>query len=237
MSSFRVIGYSRCSSQEQARDGLSLEAQRRRLVAWTDATGADLIDLLEDAGVGGSRPLADRPAGSEIARLVNQRRPPVDAIAVVRLDRLGRDAAETLAYLRRFAKGPLGLVSIADRVDLATPQGRAMAGVGAIFSQLERELIGQRTSEALAALRGQGRLYGPVPFGFQAVDGALIAAPDEQVVIRRIIRLRSRGLSYGRIAELLNRDNVPAKRGGVWFPASVRSVAMTSSQVAEGVAA
>ena len=79
------------------------------------------------------------------------------AVVVLRLDRLGRNAAESLALLRRFRASPVGLVSVAEHLDLATPHGRAMAGVQAVFNELERDLIAQRTTEALRELRTQGR--------------------------------------------------------------------------------
>ena len=237
MSNLRILGYVRCSLAEQHTDGLSLAAQSSRIVNWCEATGAELVGIASDAGVSGTKPLAQRPAGARVHALVGARNPSVDAVAVVRLDRLGRDAAETLAYLRGFARGSVGLVSIVDRVDLSSPQGRAMAQLGAVFAELERALIGQRTSEALAALRSSGRLYGPVPYGFHAAKGCLVEAAEEQAVLRRITTLRARGLSYRRIAELLNGDGVPAKRGGVWFPMSVRSVTLTSAAVPEVEAA
>ena len=81
---------------------MSLEAQRGRIWTWCEAADANLLTVVEDLGISGSRRLADRPGGSEIAALLNQREPRVDAVAVVRLDRLGRDAAETLELLKRF---------------------------------------------------------------------------------------------------------------------------------------
>src|ERR1700730_9224120 len=119
MSVLRLVGYVRCSSVEQATDGWSIDAQRSRIEAWCEATGAQLERVVVDEGISGTRPLHERPGGREIADLLAARRPSVDAVAVVRLDRLGRDAAETLTCLRRFTKGQLGLVSIADRVDLS----------------------------------------------------------------------------------------------------------------------
>src|SRR5207253_5852855 len=133
---------------------------------------------------------ADRPGGARVASLLAQRSPDIETVVVARLDRLGRDAAETLSCLRRFAKGSVGLVSIADRIDLGTPQGRAMAQMSAVFAELERALIGQRTSEAICELRRQGRAYGPTPFGWDAVDGRLEANDAEQDVLRRIRLLR-----------------------------------------------
>src|SRR4051794_4229050 len=100
----KVIGYTRCSSAEQATDGMSLDAQRSRIESWCDATAAVLSDVVEDGGVSGSQPLARRPGGQRLAALLDQRRPPIDAVVIARLDRLGRDAAETLSYLRRFTE-------------------------------------------------------------------------------------------------------------------------------------
>lgn len=225
------MGYLRCSTAEQATDGMSLHAQRSKLGSWCDLSGATLVDVVEDAGVSGSRPLERRPGGQRIAELLSTRRSQVDAVAVVRLDRLGRDAAETLALLRRFSTGRVGLISIADRVDLATPQGRAMAQVGAVFAELERALIGERTAEALRALREEDRVYGPVPFGFQAEAGRLVPHAGEQDVLAQIRRLRSRGRSYARIADQLNRRGVRAKRGGSWHAMSIRSVIRTSESL------
>ena len=227
----RALGYVRCSTAEQAVDGLSLAAQRGRIDAWCQATGADLIGVIEDAGVSGTRSLADRPGGARIASLLTERNPDVDTVVVARLDRLGRDASETLSYLRQFARGSVGLVSIADRIDPCTPQGRAMAQMSAVFAELERALIAQRTSDALAELRSRGQVYGSVPFGFRRDGERLVMHNDEQRVLARMRRLRAKGQSYSRIAGVLNASGVPAKRGGAWYAMSVRCVLRTAPKV------
>jgi site-specific DNA recombinase len=231
VSSLNVIGYVRCSSQEQAESGMSLDAQRGRIEAWCRASDATLLDVIEDAGISGSKRLGDRPGGSQVAQLFGQRQPKADAVAVVRLDRLGRDAAETLALLKRFARGKVGLISIVDRLDLTSPQGRAMAGVSAVFAQLERELIAQRTAEALTELRKQRRVYGPIPFGFDGVAGELVENAAEQVVLDFIHALRRAGMSFARIAHQLNSEGHRSKQGGRWYAMSVRSVLRTNQRL------
>jgi site-specific DNA recombinase len=129
-----VIGYGRVSSSEQVAEGNSLAAQKARIETWADLADASLVEVIEDAGVSGSRPLAERPGGARIASLLDQRNPAVDAVVVTRLDRLGRNASEALGYLRRFSTGKVGLVSITDRIDLSTPAGRAMASIAAVFA-------------------------------------------------------------------------------------------------------
>jgi DNA invertase Pin-like site-specific DNA recombinase len=237
----RALGYIRCSTDEQALDGVGLEAQRARIAAWCEVSGVDLVEVIEDAGVSGARPLADRPGGARIQALLKARTPDADAVVVVRLDRLGRDAAEALRYLKEFARRKVGLVSISDRIDLGSPQGRAMAGVGAVFAELERALIAQRTAEALGELRATSRVYGSLPFGYSEEDGLLVPHEAEQAVLSRIIELRAAGGSYAAIAGHLNQDGIPAKRGGCWHSMSVRSVLRTSPRIGvpagEGVGA
>lgn len=230
MSGLTVIGYVRVSTQEQAVEGSSLSSQRAKIEAWAEATDAALIDVVEDGAVSGTRHLAEREGGARIARLLEQRRPEVDAVVITRLDRLGRNAAETLGHLRCFASGRVGLVSITDRLDLTTPSGRAMASMSAVFAELERELIGARTAEALARLRDEGRAYGAVPYGFDRVGDHLVANTDQQRMVKEIVELRESRCSFREIASWLNNEGVPAKRGGCWSPMSVRSVCLTAAR-------
>jgi DNA invertase Pin-like site-specific DNA recombinase len=227
----KVVGYTRCSTDEQAVDGVSLGTQLGRIQAWCDVADAELVEVIEDGGVSGTRPLADRPGGARVASLLEARNPDVDAVVVARLDRLGRDASEALSCLRKFASGSVGLVSIADRIDLGTPQGRAMAQVTFVFAELERALIAQRTSDALSELRSRGKAYGPTPFGFQRDGDTLILDQAEQRALTRMRRLRTKGKSYQAIAVALNRSGTPSKRGGVWHAPSTRSVLLTAEKV------
>jgi len=228
-STLRVIGYARCSTVEQATDGMSLDAQEARIRSWTEATGAELVEMVTDAGVSGSKALPDRGGGSRIAALLDARRPGVDAIVVLRTDRLGRNAAETLALLRRFRTAPVGLVSVAEHLDLATPHGRAMAGVSAVFAELERDLIAARTAEALGELKAQHRVWNHPPFGWDAVDGRLVPNDDEQSTLARARELRDAGMGYARIAAMLTDEARATKRGGPWQAMSVRSVLRTTA--------
>jgi site-specific DNA recombinase len=225
----KVLGYVRCSTEEQVVDGVSLAAQRGRIEAWCQATDAELVQVVEDGGISGTRPLAERPGGAQVASLLERRNPDIEVVVIVRLDRLARNAADALHWLHKFAKGSVGLVSIDDRLDLGTPQGRAMAGMAAIFGSLERELVAQRTADALAELRSQGKVFGPIPFGFRRDGDHLVLHEGEQRVLGRIKRLRNKGKSYAAIANALNRASIPSKRGGCWHAMSVRSVLRTAS--------
>ena len=228
----RAVIYCRVSTAEQATEGLSLDAQEARGRAWADAHGVESLEVIADAGVSGTKALSDRPGGAQIAALLDSRRPSADVVVVARLDRLGRDAAETLTLLKRFRTGKVGLVSLAEHVDLATPHGRAMAGVGAVFAELERALIAQRTAEALRELRRQGRPWNHAPFGWDVVEGRLVANKSEQEILERARELREAGWGYDRIAKAFAAEGRPTKRGGKWAAMTVRSVLRSSESVA-----
>lgn len=228
----RIVGYTRVSTQEQVTEGMSLDAQDSRIRAWADALGHDVVKVIADEGVSGTKLLGDRPGGAEIVSLIEARRPEAEAVVVVRTDRLGRDAAEQIALLKRFRLGKVGLVAIAQQIDLATPHGRAMAQIGAVFNELERALIAERTTEALGELKRQGRAWNHAPFGWRAVEGCLEADEAEQETLKRALALRLEGRGYATIARMLTEEGRPTKRGGPWAAMSVRSVLRT----AEGLA-
>jgi DNA invertase Pin-like site-specific DNA recombinase len=109
------------------------------------------------------------------------------------------------------------LVALDCAVDTSTPAGEAMAHVLATFGQFERRLISQRTREALAVKKASGVRLGRPP-----------TVP--QAVVRRIQRLRARGLSLRAIAEELNETHVPTAQGGKeWYAATVRHVLLRTS--------
>ena len=98
--------------------------------------------------------------------------------------------------------------------DLGTSSGRAMAGMLAVFAAFERDLISERTRDALAVKRAQ-RVH----------TGRRSTLPDE--IRARIRRERKAGKTLQAIADRLNADGIPTGQGGKeWRPSSVRTVAV-----------
>ena len=222
-----VVGYTRVSTQEQGESGAGLAAQRSAILTEADRRGWEVVEIHEDSGFSG-RDLK-RPA--VITAMTMLRRGEADALVVAKLDRLSRSMLDFAGVMAQARKEHWGVIALDCSVDTTTPAGEAMANVMATFAQFERRLIGQRTSEALRALRSQGQIYGPTPFGFRREDNRLLADEDEQTVLRRIRNSRGRGLSYRRIADSLNRSGIAAKNGGQWHSMSVRSVLLTAEKV------
>ena len=80
----KVAGYVRVSSEEQSREGISLDAQRARIVAYCAMRGLDLVELVEDPGVSAAKPLNARPGGQRILELLRRRR--IAGVVAFKLD-------------------------------------------------------------------------------------------------------------------------------------------------------
>ena len=81
----QAIGYIRCSTHEQADSGLGLDAQAQRIRAYCTLKDLQLIDIIQDAGVSGGKPLASREGGQRLLDLIRRKRAAAESPA-------GRDA-------------------------------------------------------------------------------------------------------------------------------------------------
>jgi DNA invertase Pin-like site-specific DNA recombinase len=218
-----VVGYLRCSTEEQTREGLGLTAQENRIRAYSIAHGLVLADLFTDAGVSGKT--LDRPRlGALLSRV---RAGEVGTLIVARLDRLTRRTRDLLALIEDVLR-PAGveLVSLAERLDTGSPAGMMVITMLGAMGQLEREIIGERTRAALAVKRERGERLGGEPLGFRATGpkGALEPLESELAPVHLILAKRGAGASFRTIAEDLRAAGVPSKRGGTWRSETVRKV-------------
>jgi len=212
----KAIGYTRCSTNEQADSGLGLEAQAERIRAYCTMRGLELPDLITDAGVSGGKPLASRDGGQRFLTAIRERK--ADAVVMLKLDRMFRNAGDCLATVEKWEKSGFALHVVdlgGNAIDTTSAAGRFMLVVLAGAAEMERNLTRERTRSAMAVKRGNGQRIGTVPYGFDlAGDGATLVPNDaEQAVITDIRSWRSHGWTLERIADELTRRGVPTKTG------------------------
>jgi DNA invertase Pin-like site-specific DNA recombinase len=141
-----VLGYARVSTGHQ-----SLDQQ---------------VDALTDAGVDDARVYTDKLSGTStreqrpgLAALLGYARAG-DAIVVVGIDRLGRNAAEVMATIRELGERGIVLRSLREGIDTSNATGRMVAGVLASLAELELELGRERRTAAREARRARGQAIG-----------------------------------------------------------------------------
>jgi len=213
----QAIGYIRVSTQGQAEEGVSLEAQRARIEAWCLANGYNLAAIFQDAGIGGGS--MSKREGLQTAIKTAGKGMALIAYSISRLARSTRDMLEIAEKLE--VKGA-DLVSLTERIDTTSAAGRMVFRMLAVLSEFERDLVSERTKAALAYKRKQGEKYAPVPFGFQEIEGRLVEVQAEVKVVAEVLSMREQGASLREIADCLNSQGVQGKRGGKWYASTVR---------------
>jgi DNA invertase Pin-like site-specific DNA recombinase len=204
----RAIGYLRVSTDEQVESGAGLDAQRGALVergrreGWT-------VCLTADEGLSG-KTVTGRPALLDALDALD--RGEADVLVAAKLDRVSRSTADFANLLDRARRHGWRLVLLDLGVDTSTDAGRFVARTIANAAEYERDLIGSRTRDGMAAKRAQGvRLGRPSQLPAELVE--------------RIVRDHEAGESMRRIAAALTAEGVPTARGGAtWTHSTVQAV-------------
>jgi site-specific DNA recombinase len=221
----KVVGYIRVSTEEQASEGVSLEAQRSKLVAYADLYDLDLVAVEIDAGI--SAKTLVRPG--LVAAFGRLDRGDVEGLIVAKLDRLSRSVADWNGLIDRYFGDRAGrkLFSVGDSVDTRTASGRMVLNMLMTIAQWEREIIVERTRDAMAHKRARSEWLGQVPFGFDlAGDGkALVPNPLELEALDRVRGWRAEGWTLRKIAAELTARGIATKQGRkAWNHATVADI-------------
>lgn len=219
----RAVGYVRVSTEEQAREGVSVEAQCEKVRQYARLHDLELVDVIVDAGQSGKN-LA-RPGMERLRALLASGE--VQHLVVYKLDRLTRRLRDLLLLVDDEVVGAgVELHSLQEQVDTSSPAGRAMLQIIGVFAEMERGLISERTKAALAFKRQKGERLGTTPLGFKTPEAGAPMVPDarELAPVRHILARRDEGATYREIARELEAKGMPTKRGGRWAPMTVRKI-------------
>jgi DNA invertase Pin-like site-specific DNA recombinase len=214
----RVIGYVRVSLEKQADTGVSLDAQRAKIEQYAALYDLNILEILVDAGE--SAKSLERPQLQlALARL---RAGTADALLVCKLDRLTRSVADLGRLIdEHFGPGGSALFSVGEQIDTRSAGGRMMLNLITTISQWEREVIGERTAEAMQHKAARGEYTGGgAPLGFRVVPGSHDGAaarvepePREQAAIALARSLRAERLSLRAVARRLEAAGFTARSG------------------------
>ena len=222
MNSTKVVGYIRVSTESQVAEGVSLDAQRAKIAAWCLANDADLVAVYVDAGISGKR-ADNRPdlvaALDHVCRIGG-------ALVVYSLSRLTRSTRDTITISERLEKAGADLVSLSEKIDTTSAAGKMVFRMMGVLNEFERDQISERTTAALAYKKSRGERTGKVPFGKSlASDGITLEVNAlEEQVLDLIAQLHAAGESMRKIADELNRRNVPSKGGKPWKHSTIQRI-------------
>lgn len=220
----RVFIYIRVSTQEQADEGYSLGEQEERLRKYCEAMGWILVKIYTDGGFSGAN--MERPALQEMIKAIEKGE--ADVVLVDKLDRMSRSQYDTLYLIQRvFTPNDVAFVSRAETFDTSSAFGRAMVGILAVFAELERERLRERTADGRDGRAKEGKWKGgPAPSGYDynKVTGFLEVNKYEAEQVKMIIEMFNARTPVYTIMKRMNNKGYRTKYGE-WTEAKVRYVA------------
>jgi len=215
-----TIGYCRVSTEDQAKEGVSLDNQKSKIKAYCQLKDLSLSEIVEDAGISAKN--LKRPGVQRVLKLARKRQ--IDAIVVYKLDRIFRSTTDALETTKLFDKWGVSFHSIEETLDTQSAMGRFFFTLIAALAEMERRIIGERTKAALSHKRSRNeKTGGDVPYGYDlSPAGILMKNETEQGVIRLIRDLNKDGYSLRKICRELEREGHLTKKGNaIWQPSTI----------------
>jgi site-specific DNA recombinase len=216
----QVAIYCRVSTEEQA-DGFSLDAQKTVLTAYAESKGYKIFDYYVDEGYSGKD--FDRP---EVQRLFrDMRSKKFDAILVWKVDRFSRSNKDVLTVIDDELKPRKMrlLISTCD-IDSSTPNGYMFISLLGTFAEYERTMIVERVDSGMTKRAEEGHWNGGKVLGYDNVNKHLVINEKESKIIKEIFLLRSQGLGYKSITNLLNEQGKRTKKGKLFSIPGVKLI-------------
>ncbi|MFO0576153.1 MAG: recombinase family protein [Polyangia bacterium] len=229
----RAVGYIRVSTDMQALEGLSLEAQQAAIESYCTLHGIKLVRVCKDIISGGKN---QRPGLQEALSTLQRS---ADILIVLKFDRLSRSIKHFCElYERYFKDGTKELVAIREAIRLDSSLGRALVSILLVFAQMEREATGERTREAIRHIRGSGYHFGKVPYGKRTIPAPdnprmrlIVDDEDEQRVLAQIKTWAAERIGITEMATRLNAAGVQPPQGEQWTKSVIYNLKLRLSWI------
>lgn len=219
----RTALYIRVSTEDQAREGYSIQAQKNKLEAYCVSQGWDIAGFYVDDGY--SAKDLQRPEMKRMIKHIKQGL--IDCVLVYRLDRLTRSVLDLYKLLELFEKHDCKFKSATEVYDTTTAMGRMFITIVAALAQWERENLAERVRMGLQEKARQGKWVQNIPpFGYDIdrENDTLIINDKEASVVRKIFELYTSGKGMNKIAVELNKSQIRTKSGFGWCDSKIKYI-------------
>lgn len=218
----RVVGYLRVSTEGQkGEDKFGLSAQQTQIEEFCTEKGYEIADWYIDAGVSGAK--EERPEWSKI--LGGEVPDGTEAVIVAKSDRVARDVYIYFAFKNELRKKGIQIISVAEDFGELGAYSVILDAMLAAIAEVERMNINARTSGGRKQKASKGGYSGGrVPYGYRAMDHALVINPAEAEIVRKVYALRSKGLTMQAISDRLNECGLRTRSNGDFSKSQVKNI-------------
>ncbi len=223
----RVALYTRVSTEDQAKEGFSLDAQLERLRYYAKAQGWAVAGEYIDEGHSGRT--TKRPQYTRMMAEIDA----WDTLLVLKMDRIHRNSRNFMAMMDHLRKKGREFASVTESLDTSTAMGRFVMDIIQRIAQLESDQIGERTFTGMEekARQAGGSLGKPAPFGYvYGPDKVLQPVPAEAAVVAQLFQRFADGETKQQLARWLNAQGLTGRgkggagNGAAWTHKTVTNV-------------
>ena len=203
----KVAGiYIRVSTEDQVREGFSLGEQEEKLKQLCKYKDYKIYKIYKDAGIS-AKNMSGRPAFQQM--LEDMRAGKINYIVAYKLDRVTRSVRDLEVLISELEEHHCYLVCDRDDVNTSTANGRFFVRMLTVLSQLEIEIVSERTKFGLTGAIKSGHIPGTCPLGYKRdTSKKMVIDETTKDIVIRIFNLYLQGKSYQTIANILNEEKV-----------------------------
>ena len=214
--------YIRVSTEDQAREGFSLGEQEEKLRQLCSFKEFQVFKVYQDRGIS-AKDMEHRPGFQQM--MDDMRKGKINYIVAYKLDRVTRSVRDLEQLIDELEKYNCYLICERDDVNTSTANGRFFVRMLTVLSQLEIEVVSERTKFGMNGAIKAGHLPGKCPLGYyRDKDKVVKIDPITSQVVKRIFKMYLEGKSYYRISEIFNDEKVLYPRDKEWTEASIRTI-------------
>ena len=216
----RVAIYTRVSTEDQAKEGFSLEAQLDKLQSYCKARDWNVAGEYIDDGYSGRN--TKRPAYNNMIKEMEK----WDLLLVIKMDRIHRNSKNFMTMMEYLNKENKEFVSMSESLDTSTAMGRFVMDIIQRIAQLESEQIGERVYVGMEqkARTNKGMLGFNIPYGYDYIDGKLVINENESEYVKTIFEKYNENIGMSKIASFLNENKVPTKKNRKWANQTISKI-------------
>lgn len=206
----QAIGYVRVSTEQQAKEGLSLEAQRNSILEWCAYNGYQLINIYCDEGISGKTIKHRKQLEAALAAISKGM-----AFVTYSLTRLSRSTKDLLHIKDVIEDAQADLVFINEKIDTTTPSGNVVFTILGAIGEFERKTTSERTRHIKQYNKKLGKYNGgEVEYGYARNDSAMLERVEhEQELILRARALRTENKTLAFICRQLTAEGYKNRSG------------------------
>ena len=192
--------YVRVSTEEQAKEGISIDAQIERCKSFCKARDWKVFRVYTDAGY--SAGTLDRPALKNLIDDTNNKK--LTILLVYKIDRFSRKLKDLISILEDLKAKGVNFTSVTEQIDTTTAMGEAFFHIIGVFAQLERGMVKERVELAFDKKINAGEILNRAPMGYTYRNGKLVVNEEEGEKVKEIFNMWAAGIHYKEIAKKFN---------------------------------